>query len=524
MAVKMQANPLQLAQAPGETPTPPPAEPPTEPPVTPPATPPADPPAEPPAEPVTEKVPETTEELMQEVSSGLAPVLDYLQDAWQNITNQFFSDQGLAELAVIFAALIIAWTIAKPVRLLLQRIWPQTAADQPFFPLAHKAVSRLVLPILWVMLLWIGSSVLLNLGYDNDITRIAASLLNAWIVIRLFSTFVRDPLWSKAFATIAWIIAALNILRLLNPTIALLDSAALKMGDARLSLYMVLKGLILLVLLIWLAGLVARFVQARLSSVPNLTPSVQTLIGQTIRIGLLFGAVMLAMNAIGVDLTAFAVFSGAIGVGIGFGLQAIFSNLVAGIIMLLERTIKVGDFVELESGLTGEVREINTRATLVTTNDNVDILVPNSEFINNRVTNWTLREGFRRTRIKFGVAYGTDKDLVKKAALEAADNVPHMLTGQYAKQPQVWLTGFGDSSLDFELVVWLSPEAVKRPSAVSADYYWALETALGKYGIEIPFPQRDLHFRSGQVPINLTEKSGDQPDAAKPSEGEKQTV
>ncbi len=282
---------------------------------------------------------------------------------------------------------------------------------------------------------------------------------------------------------------------------------AITMGDSRLSLFLIIKGATLLVLLIWLASLISRFIQSRLGRSQNLTPSVKSLINQAVKIGLFFAAVMIVMNIVGIDLTALAVFSGALGVGIGFGLQAIFSNLVSGIIMLLEGSIKVGDFVELESGLNGEVREINTRATLVTTNDNIDILVPNSEFINNRVTNWTLRDSFRRLRIPFGVAYGTDKELVKKAALEAAEATPHMLTGKNAKPAQVWLMNFGESSLDFELVVWLKPEAVKRPNSVMADYNWQLETALAKYGIEIPFPQRDLHIRSGNLPINLTAES-----------------
>jgi small-conductance mechanosensitive channel len=190
------------------------------------------------------------------------------------------------------------------------------------------------------------------------------------------------------------------------------------------------------------------------------------------------------------------VLAGAVGVGLGFGLQAIFSNFVSGIIMLFERSLRVGDFVELESGLHGEVRDINIRATLISTNDNIDILVPNSEFVTGRVVNWTHGEVTRRLRIPFGVAYGTDKELVKKAALEAAAEVPFTIALDGPRRPQVWLVGFGDSSLDFELVVWLTAEATKRPSAVRAAYVWALDTALGKYCIEIPFPQRDLHLRS----------------------------
>jgi small-conductance mechanosensitive channel len=368
-------------------------------------------------------------------------------------------------------------------------------------------VHRLALPGAWVIGLWIGVRVLQSQSIGSDFVRIAASLLQAWILIRLFSTFVRNPIWAHTFAAVAWVIAALNIIRLLNPAIAVLDSLAVELGDTRLSLLMVMKGAAMLAVLLWGAALTTRFTQSRLTRSKNMTPSVKTLIGQAVRIGSFFFAVMFAMNIIGVDLTAFAVFSGAIGVGIGFGLQAIFSNLVAGIIMLIEQSVKVGDFVELESGLMGEVKEINIRATLVRTGLNVDILVPNSEFINSRVTNWTLRDAFVRIKIPFGVAYGTDKELVKKAALEAADTVPHMLTGPDASPPQVWLAGFGESSLDFELVLMLKPEAVKRPGAVRADYNWALETALSKYGIEIPFPQRDLHVRSGTPPVNLMVKN-----------------
>ncbi|MCP5475325.1 MAG: mechanosensitive ion channel [Rhodanobacteraceae bacterium] len=204
----------------------------------------------------------------------------------------------------------------------------------------------------------------------------------------------------------------------------------------------------------------------------------------------------IALAAIGLDLTKIAIFASALGVGIGFGLQTVVNNFISGLILLFERSLKIGDFVELESGVTGEVTDISIRATRVTTNDNIDILVPNSEFVNGRVTSWTLREITRRVRIPFGVAYGVDKELVKKAALEAAAGVPFTFATSGPRRAQVWLVGFGDSCLDFELVVWLTADAVKRPGAVQAAYYWALEDALRAYGIEIPFPQRDLHVRS----------------------------
>lgn len=153
--------------------------------------------------------------------------------------------------------------------------------------------------------------------------------------------------------------------------------------------------------------------------------------------------------------------------------------------------------MELSTGLAGEVKAINVRSTLVTTTDMVDILVPNSEFVNGQVINWTLTDASRRIHIPFGVAYGSDKDIVRKAALEAANNTPHTLRNRLNRDPEVWLINFGDSSLDFELVVWVQPQAVKKPQRVRAAYYWELETALRKYGVEIPFPQRDLHIRGG---------------------------
>jgi len=448
--------------------------------------------------------PETVEGIIEDVSTGVTPVFDFLVQTFDRVAAQILSAQGLYQLGLIIGALVLARIAAAPLRVFVRKIWPQDEETGIFMKSAYGAVDRLVLPLIWAVILWFGLAAFRRLGIGADLVRLVASLLQAWVLINLFSALVRDPFWSRSFATIAWIVAALNILKLLNPLIAILDGLALTFGESRLSVYMMLKAIAMLVVLIWLASVITRFVQTRLGRAENLTPSVRSLIAQSVRIAMLFAAVVIAMNVVGVDLTALAVFSGAVGVGIGFGLQAIFSNLVSGVIMLMEGSIKVGDFVELESGLTGEVREINTRSTLVTTNDNVDILIPNSEFINARVTNWTLREAYRRLRVPFGVAYGSDKDLVKKAALEAAETVPHMLTGKGARPPQVWLVGFGDSSLDFELVVWLKPEAVKRPSAVSADYNWAIESALGKYGIEIPFPQRDLHIRSGSLPINLT--------------------
>jgi small-conductance mechanosensitive channel len=270
-------------------------------------------------------------------------------------------------------------------------------------------------------------------------------------------------------------------------------------------------GIISVIVIITLSWWLSKLAQGALTRIahyrPNFSRAALYALNRVMHYIILAIGFLIALSSLGIDFSKLALFASALGVGVGFGLQNLISNFVAGLMLLFERTLKVGDFIELQSGLMGEVREINIRSTLITTNDNVDVVVPNSEFVSGHVMNWTMRDVNRRVHVPFGVAYGSDKDLVRKAALEAAANVKHTLTGEGPRAPQVWLTAFGDSSLNFELVVWLTSDGVKRPSAVQAEYLWAIETALGKYGIEIPFPQRDLHVRSWSPEARLPGKN-----------------
>jgi len=257
-----------------------------------------------------------------------------------------------------------------------------------------------------------------------------------------------------------------------------------------------LLAAVLVLFLLWIVTRTVRRAFKRYEESHGSTRAAIYTVAQITHYLLLATGLLIALSVAGIPVSKFTVFASAFGVGIGFGLQAIFNNFVSGLIILFERSLKVGDFVELASGIHGEVRDIRIRATRITTNDNVDVLVPNSEFVNKQVVNWTLREASRRLHVPFIAAYGTDKELVKCAGLEAAAEVPFTATHDGARKPQVWLTGFGEQGLKFELIVWLTAEATKRPSAVTAAYNWALHTALLKHGIEIPVPQRDLNLRS----------------------------
>lgn len=285
---------------------------------------------------------------------------------------------------------------------------------------------------------------------------------------------------------------------------ALFDNTWFTIGSTPISLSRILGLVLILILVWWLAHAVERLL-ARLAKAGGASAWSDSAVYAFSRISRyvvwILGSII-GLNFIGFDMSSLVLMGGALGVGIGFGLQNIFSNLVSGIIILLERTLKVGDFVDLQSGVMGRVSEINMRYTRITTNDAVDIIVPNSEFINGRVVNWTYGEMLRRMHIPFGVAYGTDKEKVREAALAAARDVAYTVE-EAGHQSQVWLVNMGESSLDFELVVWVGLEGVRAPSKVHASYLWAIETELRRAGIEIPFPQRDLYLRSGPLEVNL---------------------
>ncbi len=251
----------------------------------------------------------------------------------------------------------------------------------------------------------------------------------------------------------------------------------------------------------WLSALVRGGLQRVGPNYSAFSPASLYSVGRVLHYLLLIIGIVVGLSSIGVDLTKFALFASALGIGVGFGLQTLISNFVAGLIILFEKSLNVGDLIELQSGATGMVKEINMRATRITTSDNIDILVPNSEFMSSKVMNWTLEDTCRRIHVPFTVTYDTDKEEVRKAALAAAHDVEHTLLHNPLREPQVWLVRFGDTGLDFELVVWLNLRAIKRPGSVVSDFCWALDTRLRESGIEIPYtaPAAKPHKEAGEA-------------------------
>jgi small-conductance mechanosensitive channel len=233
----------------------------------------------------------------------------------------------------------------------------------------------------------------------------------------------------------------------------------------------------------------------------KLSNSTKTILGNLGYYFIIFLTLVIAFSSVGLNLSSLAVVAGALSVGIGFGLQNIVSNFISGLILMFEKSITVGDYVELENGLRGTVREIKLRSTIITTNEHVDIIVPNSSFIQNSVTNLTLNDKVLRLRIPFGVAYGTKVEEVKNSVLKEvlSDNsLPHKKDNP-EKLPTLWMTAMSASSVDFELVVWVEGEYTTKRLGTTSIYLMKIYEILNDYNISIPFPQMDIHIKKEET-------------------------
>lgn len=273
------------------------------------------------------------------------------------------------------------------------------------------------------------------------------------------------------------------------------ETRILSIGGSILTLGGLVSGAVILAVAIILSWLLTRGIR-KIRLKAQRTTQALYLLEKLAGYAIVIIGVIAGLSAAGLNMSSLAVFAGAIGIGVGLGLQGVVKEFVSGIFLIFDRMVSVGDYIELEDGTRGGIAEIGPRATRIRTNDNVNVIVPNSHLIEGPVTNWTLKGDTRRIHIPFSVAYGANRGEVRDAILAAARSSPFTLPETDVRKSQVWLVGFGDSSLNFELLVWPTQEAVKRPAAMHAAYTWAIADALDAAGIEIPFPQTDLRIRS----------------------------
>ena len=265
--------------------------------------------------------------------------------------------------------------------------------------------------------------------------------------------------------------------------------------------YEIFKALLILILLFWTTAIACEIVEKRVTQIKKLSMGNRALTIKLLQIAIYFAAFLVALELLGISFTTLAVFGGALGIGLGFGLQKISSNFISGLILLFERSVQQNDLVEMSDGTLGFIRKAKARYTLIETHDGKEIMVPNEDFITSQVINWTHSNKKGRIQIPIGVAYGSDLDLARKIMLDAAKNHPRCTPNP--KPPQCLLRAFGDSSIDFILQLWVADITIGRwePDSEIMLEIWRQFKA---NNIEIPFPQRDIHIKTHHNPIPNT--------------------
>lgn len=392
-----------------------------------------------------------------------------------------------------------------PARLIARRVEP-ALEDHARKITGMPGLLRLIVAFLH-RLNWLFFVVLLLISYlvtsvlawpaSNYLIYSAMLLSGAWLLVNLGSQVIRSRAIGKLFAIAAWTYAAALILGVSGDVADILDSAGIRIGTFRLSLLSLIRATVFLGVLLWLSTSLGNLLDRRIQKVDELTPSLRVLIGKILRIAIIIFAVLVAMSGLGIDLTALTVLSGAVGVGIGFGLQKVVSNFISGIIILMDESIKPGDTISLGETF-GWIRELRARFVSVVTRDGREYLIPNEDFITREVINWSFSDQWVRLDVPFGVSYDSDPHEVGRLAIEAAATVDRVNSTR--NRPVCWLTGFGDSSLDFLLRFWIS-DPQKGLTNVRGEVLLAVWDAFKEHDVQIPYPHREVLMKT---PVQIT--------------------
>jgi len=273
------------------------------------------------------------------------------------------------------------------------------------------------------------------------------------------------------------------------------DALSISIGESKFSAYLIIQGVLIIATLLWVTGLLSDIAAKFVKKIPGINSNNRNLITKALQILIYFIAFQIGMNFLGIDLTALAVFSGALGIGIGFGLQKITSNFISGIIILFEKTVQNDDLIELNDGTLGFLRNTGSRASLIETFDGKEVMVPNEDLITNRVINYTHSNKKARIKISIGVSYDCDIKKAQTLILEAAKEHPRT-----TKTPEAlcFLEEFADSSVNFILLFWVN-DVIEGRYGPRSDVLFSIWNKFKDNGIEIPYPQRDIHIRDGKV-------------------------
>lgn len=446
---------------------------------------------------------------MEEETDPFASFLATLRGVWD--TTESFSIGVITpgwkqnQLIVIVAIAVLSWFLHQGSGALLDR-WVRSREGWKKWQLRMVVQVKRRLGLIWFAVLAFSVYIVMqNVTWPSRsyLIGLAATLAAVWVGIAFAARLVRNRPTRRLVTWGLWIYATLYFLNVSDDVGAFLDGLAIKIGEFRLSVMDLIVAAIVIGVLFTLARVISSTTASTIRKNEDISPSMQVLAVKGVQIFLYGFAFFMGVRAVGIDLTGLAVLSGAIGVGLGFGLQKVVSNLVSGVIILIDKSIKPGDVISLGETF-GWIETLGARYASVVTRDGKEYLIPNEDLITSQVVNWSHSNQFVRLDIYFGTAYGDDPHVVRKLAIDAAKGVERVLS---LKAPVCHIVGFGDSSVDYILRFW-----IKDPTGgltnIRGNVYLALWDTFKEHGISIPFPQREVKMLNESAQ-NVAEKPQD---------------
>jgi len=426
-------------------------------------------------------------------------ILDFLQTAARSVGAEVTSPWFYLQIGIglVGAGISLAAGAAIRSRIDLKTLgagWPA-----PFRVIVRVLVTH-ASTAAFALLMWVARIIMVLSTWPSRsyLLSVSAKLALAWLVIRLLTSVIRNQFMLRVVSISAWLVAALSIIGELDPVIEALDSVSVTFGGLRLTPLLLIQLAVLLAVALWLSNVASNFAESRIAQSGDLTPSVQVLLVKAIRLGLMFFAVAAALSAVGINLSALAIFSGAAGVGIGFGLQKIVANFISGIILLVDKSVKPGDLVTIGDS-SGRISAMKTRYISVAAGDGREFLIPNEDLVTQRVTNWTYTDKNTLVKVNFSTNYDADPRLVCKLAIETAARAERALK---SKPPNCLLTEFAEVGMRFSLTFWVSDPS--DMDSTKSEVMLSLWDAFKREGIRVPYPVREIRVRGGAVPVETT--------------------
>ena len=375
--------------------------------------------------------------------------------------------------------------------------------QQGFVRYMLRATNRIAFPMSMLLYLILTRFLLDQFGINTAVLDIFTPLLLSLAGIKLGVYILRTGFtpspalraWENVFSLLVWGVLALHLLGWLPDVVKAMDEFAFTFGESRFSVLSLIQLTTSIIVFIVLANWLSRLIESRTRRSQYLNPSMRVVLTKTSKFVIYGLAILFALKAVGIDFTAFAVFSGAVGVGIGFGLQKIFSNFISGFILIFDRSIKPGDVITIGNRF-GWVQELNARYVVVRDRDGVEALIPNENLITTEVTNWSYSDRSVRQRLPVSISYHDDPELAMKLMVDSSLELPRVMK---TPEPVARLLRFGDNGIELELRIWIEdPE--NGIANVTSDINLAFWKKFKEHGITIPFPQRDVHILDSPEP------------------------